>query len=113
MASTGTCPAHPPAPSPATSYVASRRGAVRPTLYSGVRHERDRVVRAVRHEPHQVGWVFGMNLVDELRAFDARAEPPGPDEVYETFATWAAKRGLPLYPHQEAAMIELVSGANV
>jgi superfamily II RNA helicase len=37
----------------------------------------------------------------------------GPDAVYEAFAAWSADRGLPLYLHQEEALIELVSGANV
>ncbi|WFE29046.1 DUF3516 domain-containing protein [Solwaraspora sp. WMMD791] len=36
-----------------------------------------------------------------------------PDAVYERFAEWAAGRGLELYPHQEEALIEIVSGANV
>jgi superfamily II RNA helicase len=36
-----------------------------------------------------------------------------PDEVFEAFAGWAAKQGLALYPHQEEALIEVVSGANV
>ncbi|MCS5520112.1 DEAD/DEAH box helicase, partial [Curtobacterium flaccumfaciens] len=36
-----------------------------------------------------------------------------PDEVYEAFAAWAAEGGRPLYPAQDEAVIELVSGANV
>ncbi|MDG4770377.1 DEAD/DEAH box helicase [Solwaraspora sp. WMMD792] len=36
-----------------------------------------------------------------------------PDAVYEAFAGWAAGRGLGLYPHQDEALIEIVSGANV
>ncbi|MFV2098435.1 DEAD/DEAH box helicase [Micromonospora sp. LOL_014] len=36
-----------------------------------------------------------------------------PDAVYEAFAGWAAGRGLELYPHQDEALIEIVSGANV
>jgi superfamily II RNA helicase len=36
-----------------------------------------------------------------------------PDAVYEAFAGWAEERGLKLYPHQEEALIEIVSGANV
>ncbi|MBT1669395.1 DUF3516 domain-containing protein [Curtobacterium flaccumfaciens pv. flaccumfaciens] len=36
-----------------------------------------------------------------------------PDEVYEAFAAWAADSGRPLYPAQDEAVIELVSGANV
>jgi hypothetical protein len=36
-----------------------------------------------------------------------------PDEVYEAFADWAAGGGRPLYPAQDEALIELVSGSNV
>ncbi|MBT2503799.1 RNA helicase [Curtobacterium sp. ISL-83] len=36
-----------------------------------------------------------------------------PDAVYEAFADWAASSGRPLYPAQDEALIELVSGANV
>ncbi|MGO9501665.1 MAG: DEAD/DEAH box helicase [Streptosporangiaceae bacterium] len=35
------------------------------------------------------------------------------DSLFEAFATWTAARGLVLYPHQEEALIEIVSGANV
>src|SRR3954447_25305765 len=35
------------------------------------------------------------------------------DAAYTAFAGWAEDRGLALYPAQEEAMIELVSGANV
>src|SRR3954471_3077574 len=36
-----------------------------------------------------------------------------PDELFQTFAEWAADAGTVLYPAQEEALIELVSGANV
>ncbi|GAA1856303.1 DEAD/DEAH box helicase [Microbacterium koreense] len=36
-----------------------------------------------------------------------------PDAVYDTFVEWAAGRGLDLYPAQDEAVIELVSGAHV
>src|SRR5262245_25851807 len=36
-----------------------------------------------------------------------------PTEVFEAFAEWAKDQGLTLYPHQEEALIEIVSGANV
>jgi hypothetical protein len=36
-----------------------------------------------------------------------------PDAVYEAFAAWAAEGGRPLYPAQDEALIEIVSGANV
>ena len=38
---------------------------------------------------------------------------PGPDELYDTFTTWASESGLDLYPTQQEALIELVSGSNV
>jgi superfamily II RNA helicase len=37
----------------------------------------------------------------------------GPDEVFTAFADWAGEQGFTLYPHQEDALIEIVSGANV
>lgn len=39
--------------------------------------------------------------------------PYDPDAAYAAFAGWAASRGLPLYPAQDEALIELVSGNNV
>jgi superfamily II RNA helicase len=36
-----------------------------------------------------------------------------PDAVYLGFVDWAASRGLTLYPAQDEAVIEIVSGANV
>ncbi len=44
---------------------------------------------------------------------DLLPETPDPDEVFDAFAEWAKRRGLALYPHQEDALIEIVSGANV
>ncbi|MEU0749468.1 DEAD/DEAH box helicase, partial [Streptomyces albogriseolus] len=48
-----------------------------------------------------------VTLIDQL--------PPtaDPDALYEAFESWARERGLTLYPHQEEALIEVVSGANV
>ncbi len=48
-----------------------------------------------------------MTLTDLLPA------TPGPDAVFGAFADWAKRRGFVLYPHQEEALIEIVSGANV
>ncbi len=43
--------------------------------------------------------------------------PPGADasadDIYEAFVDWASERGLSLYPAQDEAVIELVSGAHV
>ncbi|MDX1873159.1 DUF3516 domain-containing protein [Mycolicibacterium sp. 120266] len=36
-----------------------------------------------------------------------------PDDLFTSFAAWAEGRGTVLYPAQEEALIELVSGANV
>jgi superfamily II RNA helicase len=38
---------------------------------------------------------------------------PDPDSVFDAFAGWAKQQGFVLYPHQEEALIEIVSGANV
>ena len=48
-----------------------------------------------------------MTLTDLLPADAA------PDSVFGAFAGWAKEQGLALYPHQEEALIEVVSGANV
>jgi superfamily II RNA helicase len=48
-----------------------------------------------------------MTLIDQLpRTAD-------PDSVFDAFAGWAERQGLSLYPHQEEALIEIVSGGNV
>ena len=36
-----------------------------------------------------------------------------PDALYAAFTHWASEQGLTLYPHQDEALIEIVSGANV
>ncbi|HET9442701.1 MAG TPA: DUF3516 domain-containing protein, partial [Acidimicrobiales bacterium] len=36
-----------------------------------------------------------------------------PDALFDAFAGWAGERGLTLYPAQEEALIEVVSGSNV
>ncbi|WP_019748229.1 DEAD/DEAH box helicase [Rhodococcus erythropolis] len=36
-----------------------------------------------------------------------------PDSVFDAFTSWTLERGLTLYPAQEEAVMELVSGANV
>jgi superfamily II RNA helicase len=48
-----------------------------------------------------------MALIDQLPA------SPDPDSVFDAFAGWVKRQGLALYPHQEEALIEVVSGANV
>src|SRR6201985_3795048 len=53
-----------------------------------------------------------MMLTDAL-PLTPNAESPDPDAVYNAFAEWAKGQGLSLYPHQEEALIEVVSGATV
>ncbi len=48
-----------------------------------------------------------MNLTDRL---PGTAEP---DAVFDAFQTWVTEQGLTLYPHQEEALIEVATGANV
>lgn len=36
-----------------------------------------------------------------------------PDAAYDAFTTWTAQRGLVLYPAQQDALLEIVTGANV
>ncbi|HEV2253243.1 MAG TPA: DUF3516 domain-containing protein [Streptosporangiaceae bacterium] len=52
------------------------------------------------------GWL-AVTLIDLL------PPAPEPDAVFDAFAGWSKRRGLALYPHQEEALIEIVSGANV
>ena len=52
-------------------------------------------------------------LVDPTDLAALRATADDPDELFTAFAAWAEAGGTPLYPAQEEALIELVSGANV
>ncbi|WP_144016036.1 RNA helicase [Demequina sp. NBRC 110052] len=38
---------------------------------------------------------------------------PDPDALYEAFSEWAAEGGRALYPHQDEALMEIVSGSHV
>src|SRR4051794_33641862 len=40
-------------------------------------------------------------------------EEVDPDRLYDEVVGWAADSGLTLYPHQEEALVELLSGNNV
>jgi len=51
-------------------------------------------------------------LVDRL-ADAADGASPDPDALYEAFSGWAEGQGLALYPHQDEALIEIVSGSHV
>ncbi|WP_406272177.1 DUF3516 domain-containing protein [Actinacidiphila glaucinigra] len=48
-----------------------------------------------------------MTLIDQLPS------EPDPDALFEAFSSWAEGSGISLYPAQEEALIEVVSGANV
>jgi superfamily II RNA helicase len=48
-----------------------------------------------------------------MTLFDQLPATADPDTVFTAFAGWAADQGFVLYPHQEEALIEIVSGANV
>ncbi|MQY11810.1 hypothetical protein SRB5_19290 [Streptomyces sp. RB5] len=49
----------------------------------------------------------GVTLIDQL------PDTADPDALFEAFSGWAEERGINLYPAQEEALIEVVSGANV
>ncbi|MGW2191486.1 hypothetical protein ACWCSH_03945, partial [Streptosporangium sp. NPDC001682] len=50
-----------------------------------------------------------MSLVDRLpEEIDA-----DPDAIFDAFVEWNSERGLTLYPAQEEALIEVVSGNNL
>src|SRR5918993_474626 len=53
------------------------------------------------------------SLLDDLPPPAADGGPTDPDAVFEAFAGWAKERGFDLYPHQEEALFEIVTGANV
>jgi superfamily II RNA helicase len=48
-----------------------------------------------------------MTLTDSIPATD------DPDALFEAFEAWATESGLALYPHQEEALLEIATGANV
>ncbi|MEO3755353.1 DUF3516 domain-containing protein [Streptomyces sp. B6B3] len=48
-----------------------------------------------------------MTLIDQMPAAS------DPDALYDAFSSWATEQGISLYPAQEEALIEVVSGANV
>ncbi|WP_448263537.1 DEAD/DEAH box helicase [Microbacterium aurum] len=52
-------------------------------------------------------------MTDLPRLVDLVPAGAGADAVYDGFVQWAAGRGLTLYPAQDEAVMELVSGAHV
>jgi superfamily II RNA helicase len=51
--------------------------------------------------------------METMTLFDLMPENADPDSIFEAFADWAKRQNLSLYPHQEEALIEIVSGSNV
>lgn len=41
------------------------------------------------------------------------SDPTDPDALYEAFVEWAGGDGITLYPHQDEAIIDILTGANV
>ncbi|AYJ49543.1 DEAD/DEAH box helicase [Rhodococcus sp. P1Y] len=52
-------------------------------------------------------------LLSDVVPAPATDEATDPDALFDIFTTWTSDRGLTLYPAQEEALIELVSGSNV
>jgi len=52
-------------------------------------------------------------MTDPARLMDGIPAQATSDAVYDAFVHWTTSRGLALYPAQDEAIIELVSGANV
>jgi len=48
-----------------------------------------------------------------MSLLDAAPSPWDPDAAFDGFADWATSRGLKLYPAQEEAILEIVSGSNL
>ncbi len=63
------------------------------------------------HEPigAESGRLDRVSLLDTIAA----AGTPDADAVYDAFVEWATDQGVTLYPAQDEAVIELVSGAHV
>src|SRR3954468_1833105 len=56
------------------------------------------------------GIMTRLSLLDRLPSTPTDADP---DALFEAFEAWASAQGLTLYPAQEEALIEVVTGANV
>lgn len=52
-------------------------------------------------------------LLTDLVPDPTTDEAQDPDTLFDVFTSWTVDRGLTLYPAQEEALIELVSGSNV
>ncbi len=49
----------------------------------------------------------------EMTLHDRLPDSADPDDLYDAFQGWASDQGLDLYPAQQEALIEVVSGSNV
>jgi hypothetical protein len=74
-----------------------------------------RVVAVVGHEmaPLRRGHGAAGTIVVTMTLTETLPAGAGPDELFDTFVAWASEQGLTLYPAQEEALIEIVSGSNV
>ncbi|MFD0924065.1 DEAD/DEAH box helicase [Saccharopolyspora rosea] len=54
-----------------------------------------------------------MMLTDHLPAADPGTGDPDPDALLEAFTEWTTGQGIELYPAQEEALMEVVTGANL
>ncbi|MFD1504626.1 DUF3516 domain-containing protein [Georgenia yuyongxinii] len=54
-----------------------------------------------------------LNLVLDDLLPEGETAAPDADAIYAAFESWATETGLTLYPHQEEAVMELVSGSHV
>ncbi|WP_190822576.1 DEAD/DEAH box helicase [Saccharopolyspora pogona] len=52
-----------------------------------------------------------MKLTDQLPALST--DSPDPDAVLDAFVSWTTDQGIELYPAQEEALMEVVTGANL
>lgn len=52
-------------------------------------------------------------MLDTLIPKDDPQRVPEPEEVYLAFSQWAQAAGKPLYPHQDEALAEILSGSHV
>ncbi|SHE25542.1 dead/deah box helicase [Actinomyces glycerinitolerans] len=52
-------------------------------------------------------------MLDALIPADDPERVPEPEEVYLAFAEWAESTGRPLYPHQDEALSQILSGRHV
>jgi superfamily II RNA helicase len=54
-----------------------------------------------------------VRLIDHLPTDDRGAVHADPDALFDAFTGWAERRGITLYPAQEEAVIEVVSGQHL